>query len=280
VSALDCTNIGQACSPASGDTCLGLPKTCDQADTESCDTALYQAPAVPIASAPAPASRLVSLAFQARAPGGATPLGPAVKGALAYLDAYLVAHPGHRGALVLATDGEPVGCTPADIPSIAALLSMARTGARPVTSYVIGIFSPGQDASPGTFDQLATAGGTAPPFLIRPMENLVQRFLDALASIRGQALPCSFDIPGTDGGDIDPFKVNVRFQGSQGSELVYYVKTADRCDPVRGGWYYDVDPAVAKPTRVIACEATCAHWKAEPDGKVDLAYGCATQIVR
>jgi hypothetical protein len=281
VSLLDCTNVGQACSPAPGDTCAALPKTCDQADTESCDPGLYQVPAVPFAAAPMPAARLVSLALAARAAGGATPLGPAVKGSLAYLDAYLAAHAGHRGAFVIATDGEPAGCSPVDIPSIAAMLSAARTGTRAVTTYVIGIFSAGEDASPGSLDQLATAGGTAPPFLIRPMDDLAQRFLEALDTIRGRALPCTFTIPKTsDGGAIDPRKVNVHFQGSSGNELVYFVKTADRCDPVQGGWYYDVDPDVAVPTRIIVCDATCAHWKAESNGKVELRYGCATQIVR
>jgi hypothetical protein len=222
----------------------------------------------------------VSIALAARGAGGATPLGPAVKGALAYLDGYLAAHPGHRGALVIATDGEPAGCTPVDIPSIAGLLSAARAGARPVTTYVIGIFSAGQDASPGSLDQLATAGGTAPPFLVRPMEDLAQRFLGALESIRGHALPCSFTIPTPDGGAIDPLKVNVHFQGSQGNELVLFARTPDRCDPVKGGWYYDVDPTIGKPTRIIACDATCAHWKSESNGKVELRYGCATEIVR
>src|SRR5262249_4924124 len=139
VSALDCTNVGQACSPSPGDTCVALPKTCDQADTESCDPGVYQVPAVPFASAPVPAARLVSRALAARGAGGATPLGPAIKGSLAYLDAYLASHASHRGALVVATDGEPAGCSPVDIPSIAAMLSAARMGARPATTYVIGI---------------------------------------------------------------------------------------------------------------------------------------------
>jgi hypothetical protein len=149
-----------------------------------------------------------------------------------------------------------------------------------VTTYVIGIFSPGQDASPGAFAALATAGGTAPPFLVQPMDNLAQRFLDALAAIRGQALPCTFSIPIPEAGTIDPLKVNVHFQGSMGNELVLFARTRDRCDPVRGGWYYDVDPAVGKPTRIIACDATCAHWKSEASGQVELRYGCATEIVR
>jgi hypothetical protein len=280
VSALDCTNIGQACSPTPGDTCAALPKTCDQADIESCDTGLYQRPAVPISAAPTPASRLVSIALAERGAGGATPLRPAVEGSLAYLDAYLAAHPGHRGALVLATDGEPVGCPPNDIPAIATLLSTARTGMHAVTTYVIGVFAAGQDASLSALDRLAMAGGTAPPFLVQPVDDLAQRFLEALDAIRGRALPCTFAIPKPDGGDIDPLKVNVHFQGNSGNELVLFVKSADRCDPVKGGWYYDVDPAMATPTRILVCEATCAHWKSDASGKVELRYGCATQIVR
>jgi hypothetical protein len=49
---------------------------------------------------------------------------------------------------------------------------------------------------------------------------------------------------------------------------------------MRGGWYYDVDPAMGKPTRVIACPATCSEFKAGTGkSQVSLAYGCRTRTI-
>jgi hypothetical protein len=46
-----------------------------------------------------------------------------------------------------------------------------------------------------------------------------------------------------------------------------------------GGWYYDVAPATGVPTRVQVCEATCSRFKTDQGGKVDLVFGCGTQII-
>jgi hypothetical protein len=56
------------------------------------------------------------------------------------------------------------------------------------------------------------------------------------------------------------------------------VGSVDRCDPTRGGWYYDVDPAAGTPTKVLLCEATCKKTKATPDLSLELRFGCKTII--
>ena len=72
----------------------------------------------------------------------------------------------------------------------------------------------------------------------------------------------------------------MNFKGAAGpDETVLYVERADRCDPARGGWYYDVDPAAGTPTRVIACQATCQRFKADPNATVDIRYGCRTRVI-
>jgi hypothetical protein len=48
-------------------------------------------------------------------------------------------------------------------------------------------------------------------------------------------------------GAIDFNKVNVRWTGAGGTTDVMYVGSANRCDPSRGGWHYDVDPATGTP---------------------------------
>ncbi|HEY0709581.1 MAG TPA: hypothetical protein VGG33_22410, partial [Polyangia bacterium] len=68
--------------------------------------------------------------------------------------------------------------------------------------------------------------------------------------------------------------------GSGGArEDVAYVKTMSNCDPTRGGWYFDVDPAMGTPTRVLVCPSTCTQFKKDGNAKVDLLFGCATRTI-
>jgi len=282
VTALDCTNIGQPCpSGMTGDLCTALPKLCTVTDTQSCDPTVYAQLAAPIAALPVPAERLLASALARRGPGGGTPLGAAVKGALVQLNTQVAGHPDHRGVLVLATDGQPSpNCAPSDIPTIAGLLSAARTGSRSIATYVIGIFTSGETGAQQALTQLATAGGTAPPFVVNTMPDLAQRFLDALNQIRGQALPCEFNIPKPMSGPLDFGKVNVHLKLSSGEEDIYYTGGPERCDPVRGGWYYDVNPAGGTPTRIVTCGASCRRIQSDPMGSVELRFGCKTIDIR
>jgi hypothetical protein len=58
------------------------------------------------------------------------------------------------------------------------------------------------------------------------------------------------------------------------------VASPARCDAVRGGWYYDVDPATGgNPTRISTCEATCRRFKTDTASEVSLTFGCATRVI-
>ena len=275
----DCTNIGQPCAGGTaGDTCTAVGKTCEYTDEQSCATAAYEALPVPVVPLPNPGRRLVARAFARRSPSGATPLRPALEGALAALKKYLAAHPGQNGILVLATDGGPTGCAQNTVADAVKLLQDARAGGSAVATYVIGVSTPNNAMEQTVLTQLATAGGTGMPFVISATEILSQRFLETLNQIRGQALPCEFTIPKSTGA-IDYLKVNVRWHGPTAQEDVLYTGTAARCDASKGGWYYDVDPATGSPTRVIVCEATCRKLKMQPDATVDLSFGCQTRTI-
>jgi hypothetical protein len=61
-------------------------------------------------------------------------------------------------------------------------------------------------------------------------------------------------------------------------EVVYYVVSADKCDPVAGGWYYDIDPTTGgTPTKIIMCTQTCDAFGL--GGKVDIQLGCTTELL-
>jgi hypothetical protein len=212
---------------------------------------------------------------------GGTPMGPAVAGALAHARKHQAANPTHRVAMVLATDGLPGPCLPQDDAGIAALVAAASMGSPPISTFAIGVFADSMEVAKGDalLEKVATAGGTGKPFLLNVDPNLGRTFLDALEKIRQASLPCEFLIP-TPNGPIDFGKVNVRVQDAAGAaEEIPYVTAAARCDAMQGGWYYDVDPAVATPTRVLTCPVTCDRLRAGPNASVSLVFGCKTRVI-
>jgi hypothetical protein len=278
VSGGPCYAVGQPCAGGAPDLCQVPPRVC--LFSESCAPADYQTLALPIAPLPAAATPLANR-LNAVVPTGGTPTGPAVAGALGQARAHQAANPTHRVALVVATDGVPAGCTPMDGAGISAPAAAARAASPAIGTYVIGVFTTEEaPMATGFLQQLATAGGTGAPFVLDATADLGQRFQDALARIRGAVLPCEFMIPPPRGGAIDFSKVNVRSQGgSAPAEDLPYVGSADRCDPARGGWYYDVLPAAGTPGRVLVCPASCTRFRVDAAANVSLVFGCATRVI-
>jgi hypothetical protein len=278
-SGADCDKIGQAC-PAAGGMCEGGPRSCRLTfPFSNCDEPGYAVPAVPIAGLPANEVHLTRTLLNKR-PTGNTPMGPAVRGVLTHLRAHLAANPGRKVALVLVGDGLPGGCNMNDIGTIATNLSGAVMGTPSIPTYVIGVFAPDQVAtSQPEMDRLAMAGGTTRSILLTSTPDLTQRLQQALDQIRGAAIACEFTIPAPKAGAIDFNRVNVRHTGAGGTEDLLYVETADKCDPMRGGWYYDVPPSQGTPSRILVCDASCRRFKMDATAKVDLLFGCATRVI-
>ena len=203
----------------------------------------------------------------------------AVEGALVALRAHALTHLERRAGLVLATDGLPTGCPPNDVDTVSAALTAARTASPPLSTHVIGVFPEADVAtSRPALERFAAAGGTGEPFVLTARDDLADRFLAALAQIRGQALACEFPIPRPTTGVLDYGKVNVRFTGTAGPEELVFVDSPSRCHPTSGGWYYDVSPQMGMPNRVVVCEATCRRIRLEASGVVDVNVGCTTRI--
>jgi hypothetical protein len=210
-------------------------------------------------------------------PKGGTPMLPAFLGALQHLKQYQSSHAGHLAAVVMATDGSPSGCENADTPQVAASIATAYAAMPSIPTYIIGVLDPGQ-ASDADLNQLAMAGGTGTAFPVSATADLGASFLTTLNEIRGKALPCAFVIPTPAGNFIDYGKVNVRHNSTSGPTDLLYVGSADHCDAGKGGWYYDVDPKMGKPTQVQICASSCRSFKTDPGGSVELRFGCLTRI--
>jgi hypothetical protein len=279
VSRADCVAQGAPCPGGAGDVCGAGDKVCRGSSLggTNCEVGSYATPRVPVTGLPGGVSALAA-ALDGVRPAGGTPMGPAATGALQNLRAHLAASPGRRATLVMATDGLPMGCSADSIDAVATALQMGRAATPPISTYVIGVFAPMSADSRAALDRLATAGGSGTPFVIEPGQNLNQKFLEALNEIRGAALACEFQIPVPKAGTLDFGKVNVRYSGGAASEDLIFVGSADRCDPVRGGWHYDVSPATGTPTRIVVCESTCRKFKADAAGSVEVRVGCTSRI--
>jgi hypothetical protein len=170
------------------------------------------------------------------------------------------------------------------------MAAQARAASAPggsVLTFVIGVgqfpSSNAQSFDPAFLGNLALAGGGAPAacnanetqsnanlcyFEIDPTQStgpgqLQQQFTQALETIRGQVLTCSFALQTTGLGTIDPSRVNVQVDGQtvpQGA--------AD-------GWTYD-DPQA--PTAIVLHGQACDSVKSDPKADVSIVVGCATQV--
>jgi hypothetical protein len=301
ISDLDCTNIGQPCpSFIPGDTCVeGGVCFAPALPTGDCNGRRFTRPVVPITILPS-GEQALTHALTTRPPSdvATAPIGPSAQGALEALRAHQMSHPERKVALVLISDGLPQGCFDYPAPGspvppvppfppapdntvdgIAQTLREASTGGSPIPTYVIGILAPAEAAAAGPqLDTLAVAGGTGKALVLGAPEDLARRLEETFNRIRG-ALPCEYGIPRPGAGGIDPAGTNVSFTTGAGvREDVPRVARAEACDPDRGGWYYDVEPSTGMPARIITCDATCKRLQSEPQGRVDLAFGCAKPI--
>jgi hypothetical protein len=248
---------------------------------DSCNAPDYSTPAVPIQPLPGAASAVTSWLATLQ-PQGNTPTAAALQGAIDGAKAYASANPGHTVVAVLATDGIPDECMPTSIAGVAQIAAGGVSGTPSIKTFAIGVFAP-NDVSSGTaaLNQIAYAGGTGQAFIVdTTTQNVEQQFAAALNAIRGASLPCDYAVPVPDAGTPDYGDINVQYTAGNGQASVLpYVETAANCDPTKGGWYYDVDPAEGgTPTKILLCGASCTTVKGDSKGRIDIVLGCATVV--
>jgi hypothetical protein len=252
-----------------GCVCIPFVNICAPVLGGSCLPTDYAIPAVPLSLPPQPSLLIGDI--QQRAFAGGTPTQPALAGTFDYLETWAAQNPGRKVVAVIATDGDPTGCTgntPADVATLAA---NALSGPSRIQTFVIGV-----GRSLANLNQVAKAGGTTQAFLTDTSSNLEGEFAAALESIRTLASPCAFEIPADTGeGVVDPNLVNVRFTPVGAAQPTVVAKTfggtASSCGP-EGGWHYDNPSA---PTRIQLCESSC---KAAFKARMEVQFGCETIV--
>ena len=90
----------------------------------------------------------------------------------------------------------------------------------------------------------------------------------ALARILGLITSCTFDVPakGQNGETVNPNQINVIYTPGDGSEE-QLIGRNDASD-CQDGWQMDADG------RIVLCPNTCFTAQNDPDGKVELLFGC------
>lgn len=286
-----CPEVGAACGFDGaldlGDCVTPPPSFC--LFTDDCRSATYASPAAPIAELPA-ASAAVLAAVASTEPGGLTPSGPALTGALEQARAWALAHADHRVVAVLATDGLPTlqaageVCEPiteqAEVDAVAQLAATGLAGTPSITTFVIGVMGPNDVGGPETLDAIAQAGGTTEAFIVDTQGNVASQFRDALNAIRGSRLSCDLLVPQAEAGrTVDYDFVNVTFDDGSGPRDLDHVGERSDCHPSTGGWYFDVDPAQGTPERILICPTSCGEFEATGEGSVQIRLGCRRRDV-
>ncbi len=178
--------------------------------------------------------------------------------------------------MLLVTDGAPqgpattcAGVNPEDTAEIAKLAANGYSGYG-VQTFVIAL--PGVPA--GFADTVAKAGGGTA--IAIGTTNVQQQFETALAKIRGQALPCTFELPPqVAGGQYDAGHVNVVLT-SGGSDTL--ILQDPKC--AKGtGWDYQYD-SNNNPKGIVLCSSECDSLKKNYQAKIDIRLGCPTQVIQ
>ncbi len=234
-----------------------------------CNAASYVQPTQEIAQLPG-AAQALDAAIAQQEPGGQTPTVPALDGAIQHAQAWATAHPTHRVAVVYSTDGYPMGCNANTIDAAAALAKASFSAKSSIPVYVLGV-------GPNLTDlnKIAVAGGTEKAFLIDTKADAAAELAAALASIRTTAvLGCTYTIPAPPAGQsLEPGKVNVTYTDAQGKVSKVLQDPPNTACSMGSGWQYSADGS-----QINLCGALCDSIKATPGGKLQVLFGCATEV--
>lgn len=231
----------------------------------TCKASDYAKPSVPIADLPGNRNAIVNDLNGIRV-GGGTPTLPALEGAIDYARAWQIANPQRKAVVVLATDGEPNGCS-STISRIEQAARDGLNGTPSITTFVIGV-----GKSLTNLNRIAAAGGTGQAILVDSSSFTTQQFVDAMNDIRGQSLSCNFKVPTPPAGTLDPDTLEIRFSPSVGKP-VSMMKVADltKCGSSTVSWYAD-NPS--NPNVMTLCPETCKVVRADTSGRIDVVYQC------
>lgn len=244
---------------------------------DSCTAAECAAPLVPLgvlqaSAAPTDAHEaLLVSTLDGQAPGGNSPILPALSGGLDWANAN--AAPTSANVVLFVSDGEPATtCLSGDANATQTALLQRVEAAfvnNGVRTFALGV----EGANMAALHELASVGGSGQAFeLDGTNETLVAaELLSALQSVARRAVSCSFDLPNT--GNFNPNDARVTFTSASGAQTTLPRRSgASAC---ADGWYFD---DYADPRVVTLCPASCAAAQADSAPRVDIEIGCPVTL--
>jgi hypothetical protein len=117
------------------------------------------------------------------------------------------------------------------------------------------------------------AGGTNEAFFVDTGQDVAAQLAAALNEIRESVLvDCTYIIPDPPPGqELDLNRVNVRYTDGAGNETT--IPRDPSGSDCNEGWQY-----AQNNTQVVLCGNACETVKADPNGRVDVLFGCVTIV--
>lgn len=240
-----------------------------------CSIDAYAQPAVPFATLPAATAQLTA-SLDLQQMSGGTPTVPVLEGTTRYARTWAQAHASRQTVIVLATDGvpddtcaaAPAGGLSNTLENVKTVASGAAAASPPIRTFVIGV---GKDLV--ALNQIAAAGGTGQALLVDTKINADLAFLEALNTIRNNALGCSFDVPYSQG--VDPTNAHVRFIADEPGRSFIAERVSERAScAANGGWYFE---GVVPNNKVTLCPISCDAMNNAGAGRLFVEFGCSIQ---
>jgi hypothetical protein len=237
----------------------------------TCDSAEYAQPSVAVDVLPKNASAII-LSTRARR-WSASPMLPALEGAIQYQRARARLHPEAKQAVVLVSDGFTQDFTCQY--STQSLAEAARDGVVELPSVETHVVAVGVNTNVsqpldsliqwlGSFNAIAAAGGSGTA-VTTDITGDAASFSEALQRVRRNAMPCEFEAPA--GAMLGEFGV-ARFPNP--AEELPLVANERSCGNGQG-WYYASESA---PTPVTLCKATCDWLRESDEHAIGLLLDC------
>lgn len=237
--------------------------------SETCDSADYANPAVPWDQLPYGAFTNWVNGLNAT---GYTPSVPALQGAVDACKARLQSAPNHKCVVVFVTDGNPEGnCPPTNAAAQTPLGNIAADScANGIPVFAIG-FPNLPTLGQSIINHVAAEGCTGQAFIIQS-GSMGSQFTDQLKAIQQASLGCEFLVPEAEAGLVDPDQVRLTYTPGGGGPEQEFPRVDDASQCNNGmGWYYDNNNS---PSKLILCPDACDIVKNDPNGEVNVAFGC------
>ncbi len=247
---------------------------------------LYSTPEVPLGTGfiSLPDTTSFVPALNAATPSGETPTEAALRGIVTYTGNSSTYTPGRQRIGILVTDGYPQGNCESSASKLAAIADAHYQ------STGVPIFMVGMDGADFTHLETMATGGHAPKHannaggLTKACGNGSSQCQSwnvgdgsndaltvALQQIQYQAAACSFAVPTSDAGLIDPNSAKVEYlQGGSNAQSLQRATSQSACG-TSGGFYYDNNTS---PTVIYLCPTTCDTVRADTSAKVQVKLGC------